>query len=278
MEILRKQIHKRIAERLFKYAQKSRCFGFFQGKIWNFFIFPKNLEISYLKVFCKSKLKKYIQKAKNDKLVEGYKKLLPVYSGHIINIRIRVDSMIEFIIKAIWLMLPAYLPNPFAALLGGGKAIDGGRTLADGQRLLGDGKTWRGLFAGVFFGLLAGCIQIWLSGRGFEILGLQMPAFGPDFRSAFRVVFALASGALFGDMFMSFFKRRLGFKRGAPLPVVDQLDFVLGAWGFTYLVAPAWFMENFSFWILLSVIIITPLLHVATNVIAYLIGVKKEPW
>ncbi|MDD3042795.1 MAG: CDP-2,3-bis-(O-geranylgeranyl)-sn-glycerol synthase [Methanosarcinaceae archaeon] len=181
-------------------------------------------------------------------------------------------------ITAVWLMLPAYLPNPFAAVFGGGKTIDGGRVLSDGRRILGDGKTWKGLFAGIFFGLLAGCIQIWLSGRGFEVLGLEMPGFGPDFGSAFKVVFALSSGALFGDMFMSFFKRRLGLKRGSPLPLVDQLDFVLGAWVFTYLAAPAWFTDNFTFGIMATVVVVTPLLHVITNVIGYFIGVKKEPW
>lgn len=175
-------------------------------------------------------------------------------------------------------MLPAYFPNPFAAVFGGGKPIDGGRVLSDGRRILGDGKTYRGLFAGIFFGLLVGSVQIWLNIRGFEILGVEMPAFGSDIASAFKVVLALAIGSLFGDMFMSFFKRRLGLKRGAPLPLVDQLDFVLGAWVFTYLAAPVWFMSNFTFWIVVTVVVMTPLLHLVTNVIGYLIGVKKEPW
>ena len=77
-------------------------------------------------------------------------------------------------------MIPAYLPNPFAAVFGGGKPIDGGRTLKDGRRIIGDGKTYRGLFSGIFFGVLAGNIQIWLSSRGFEILGIEMPSFGPQ--------------------------------------------------------------------------------------------------
>ncbi len=95
-------------------------------------------------------------------------------------------------------MMPAYLSNPFAAVFGGGKPIDGGRTLKDGRRIIGDGKTWRGLFSGIFCGFLAGCIEIWLSSKGFEILGIEMPAFGPDYSSALIVVLALASGALFG--------------------------------------------------------------------------------
>src|SRR5665647_3184936 len=84
-------------------------------------------------------------------------------------------------------MLPAYLPNSFAAVFGGGKPIDGGRTLKDGRRIIGDGKTYRGLFSGIFFGVLAGSIQIWLNSRGFEILGIEMPAFGPDLLNALKV-------------------------------------------------------------------------------------------
>ncbi|MDO5841466.1 CDP-2,3-bis-(O-geranylgeranyl)-sn-glycerol synthase [Methanosarcina mazei] len=181
-------------------------------------------------------------------------------------------------IKAFWLMIPAYLSNPFAAVFGGGKPIDGGRTYKDGRRILGDGKTYRGLFSGIFCGFLAGCVEVWLSFRGFEILGIEMPGFGPDYTSSLIVVLALASGALFGDMFKSFFKRRMGLKRGASLPLVDQLDFVVGAWVFTYLAAPEWFVSNFTPGIMLTVIIITPLLHLTTNIIGYFIGVKKEPW
>ncbi|AKB74855.1 Phosphatidate cytidylyltransferase [Methanosarcina lacustris Z-7289] len=175
-------------------------------------------------------------------------------------------------------MIPAYLPNSFAAVFGGGKPIDGGRTYKDGRRLIGDGKTYRGLFSGIFCGFLAGCVEIWLSMQGFKIMGIEMPTFGPDYMSAFKVVLALASGALFGDMFKSFFKRRMGLKRGASLPLVDQLDFVVGAWVFTYLAAPEWFVNNFTTGIVLIVLIITPLLHLTTNIVGYFIGVKKEPW
>nr|WP_268989132.1 CDP-2,3-bis-(O-geranylgeranyl)-sn-glycerol synthase [Methanosarcina barkeri] len=181
-------------------------------------------------------------------------------------------------IKAFWLMLPAYLPNPFAAVFGGGKPIDGGRTLKDGRRIIGDGKTYRGLFSGIFFGVLAGSIQIWLSSKGFEILGVEMPAFGPNYTEAFKVVLALACGSLFGDMFKSFFKRRMGMKRGAPLPLVDQLDFVIGAWVFVYLTAPEWFVSNFTPSIMIIILIATPLLHLTTNIIGYVTGIKKEPW
>jgi CDP-2,3-bis-(O-geranylgeranyl)-sn-glycerol synthase len=70
----------------------------------------------------------------------------------------------------------------------------------------------------------------------------------------------------------------MGLKRGAPLPVIDQLDFVMGALLFAYLASPYWFSEQFTFKIILVILIITPLLHLVTNIIGYFMGVKKEPW
>ena len=52
------------------------------------------------------------------------------------------------LIVAFWLMLPAYVPNNFAAIFGGGTPLDMGRVFQDGERALGDGKTFRGTFAG----------------------------------------------------------------------------------------------------------------------------------
>jgi CDP-2,3-bis-(O-geranylgeranyl)-sn-glycerol synthase len=44
------------------------------------------------------------------------------------------------------------------------------------------------------------------------------------------------------------------------------------------LTSPEWFFENFTGYVVLAVIIITPMLHITANVIGYLLGVKKEPW
>ncbi|MGB3908465.1 MAG: CDP-2,3-bis-(O-geranylgeranyl)-sn-glycerol synthase [Methanomethylovorans sp.] len=179
---------------------------------------------------------------------------------------------------AIWLMLPAYIPNSMAAVFGGGRPIDGGRTLKDGRRILGDGKTYRGLFAGIACGVLLGLLQMTLLIPLSELLRISLPSFSDNGSSTLVILLSLASGSLFGDMFKSFFKRRLGMKRGASLPLVDQLDFVVGAWVFTYLAIPGWFTTYFTWNIMITVLIITPLLHLTTNIIGYIIGVKKEPW
>ena len=47
------------------------------------------------------------------------------------------------IVLIMWYLLPAYLANTVAALVGGGAPIDGGHNWSDGKRILGDGKTFR---------------------------------------------------------------------------------------------------------------------------------------
>ncbi len=98
-------------------------------------------------------------------------------------------------------MLPAYLPNPIAALSGGGTPVDLGKNFTDGKRVFGDGKTFRGLFIGILAGIGIGLAQIWVSGvYGWE----NLP------QHTYLSITLLATGALLGDLGKSFFKRRLG--------------------------------------------------------------------
>ncbi len=175
-------------------------------------------------------------------------------------------EILVLIIKSLWLMLPAYIANPTAVLFGGGKPIDFGKNWSDGRRILGDGKTYRGLFGGAACGIIVGMLQ------------RAAPASDIFIIPSITAVITLSIGALLGDMVKSFFKRRLGFERGEKLPLVDQLDFVAGAWVLTYVFDPQWFAENFTFWIIITVLVLTPILHRATNILGYHIKVKKEPW
>ncbi|NPV62257.1 MAG: CDP-2,3-bis-(O-geranylgeranyl)-sn-glycerol synthase [Methanotrichaceae archaeon] len=172
---------------------------------------------------------------------------------------------------AIWLMLPAYIPNNCAVLFGGGRPLDMGKTFQDGKRVLGDGKTFRGTIAGTVCGLVAGLLLNQVAHL------LAMPSFGTGL-AQIPILFGLSFGAMLGDIVAAFFKRRLGLKRGAPLFVIDQLDFVFGAWALTLILAPQWFWANFTPTIIIIILIITPILHRLTNIIGYKLGAKKEPW
>lgn len=172
---------------------------------------------------------------------------------------------------AFWAMLPAYVPNNVAVLAGGGRPIDGGREWR-GARVLGDGKTWRGTAVGTAAGVgLALLLNAIVDPVGATV-GVDLPSF--DLRAAV----GLAFGAMCGDVGASFLKRRSGRERGAAFPGLDQLDFVAGALLLAFLVAPGWATAVFSLPVVAAVVVITPVLHVATNVVAYALGVKNEPW
>lgn len=173
------------------------------------------------------------------------------------------------VVLAMWLMLPAYIANSMAVVFGGGTPMDLGLKWQDGQRVLGDGKTIKGLIGGTACGITAGLLQIYVA----SIFGIQ-------FVPTITAIITLSFGALLGDIVKSFFKRRIGFVRGAEFPLIDQLDFVAGAWILTYIFDPVWFTKYFisSPWIILSILVLTPILHRLTNIFGYNIKLKKEPW
>ncbi|GAB3689687.1 CDP-2,3-bis-(O-geranylgeranyl)-sn-glycerol synthase [Salinarchaeum chitinilyticum] len=179
--------------------------------------------------------------------------------------------VLEVLAVAIWAMLPAYVPNNVAVLAGGGRPIDGGRRWG-GSRLLGDGKTWRGTAFGIGAGLALGLVLDAVAGNVGSALGVELPGF------PIVAALALSAGAMAGDIGASFLKRRTGRERGAAFPGVDQLDFVIGALGLTALLDWGWFTDVFTPPVLLAVAVLTPALHVGTNVIAYQLGLKDEPW
>ena len=159
--------------------------------------------------------------------------------------------------KVLLMYLPAMVANASPVFLKRGTPVDFGKTFIDGRRILGDGKTWEGLFLGTWFGgtvattlwLLTGDVKFFTYG----LLG--------------------SVGALIGDMVFSFIKRRLGLKRGAPLPLADQLDFFLGATAFMML---AGWRPEIKALIIVGTFIIA--LHVVANRIAYMIKLKDVPW
>jgi CDP-2,3-bis-(O-geranylgeranyl)-sn-glycerol synthase len=173
------------------------------------------------------------------------------------------------LIWAFWIMLPAYVPNPVAAVAGGGTPIDLGRNYSDGRRIFGDGKTCRGLVIGILAGILTGMVLIWLSGR-YPSAGL--PAHTP------LSVCLLATGALLGDLAKSFFKRRFNRERGTKWPVADQFDLVAGAFLLMLVFDPSWLLTHVTLPVFIFILILTPVLHRATNIIGYLVKVKEVPW
>jgi len=183
------------------------------------------------------------------------------------------ELWLSALVSAVWIMLPAYVPNPAAVILGGGRPIDGGAVWRDGRRLFGDGKTVRGFILGVLAGVAVGGAELWA--QNFTAVSPEW-SFLPALTTVTVCTFAL--GALLGDLAKSFVKRRIGKDQGEPWPVADQYDLVAGAFLLTALLAPGWLLGQVTLPILVWILVLTPVLHRAMNMAGHRLGVKRVPW
>jgi len=188
-----------------------------------------------------------------------------------------VLDAVVIMLMGLWVFLPAMLPNSAAVVFGGGKPMDFGKTIK-GTRILGDGKTWRGFFGGGFAGVAFGLILMGIS-YIFDKEGLWGYT---GFWTGLGIIICLSFGSLLGDIMGSFIKRRLGIERGKKAPILDQYDFVIGAFLLTSLFFPRWvyntYIEGWHILALIFLLIITLLLHRVMNIIGYKAGLKDVPW
>jgi len=188
-----------------------------------------------------------------------------------------VIEILTMMFVGLWLFLPAMLPNSAAVVFGGGTPVDFGKSWR-GKRILGDGKTWRGFFGGGLAGVVFGLILIGIS---YFFDSENFWGYGPFWKNV-GILFCLSFGSLFGDMLGSFIKRRLGINRGQKAPILDQFDFVIGAFLITAIFFPRWvydtYIEGWHIVALIFVLIMTLILHRVVNIIGYKAGLKNEPW
>jgi CDP-2,3-bis-(O-geranylgeranyl)-sn-glycerol synthase len=165
--------------------------------------------------------------------------------------------------------VPAYASNAAPMILGGGKPLDLGRKFVDGKRIFGDGKTIRGTAAGVAFGLLGAVIMSLIFGVSNLIV---------NFLVYLTLGAASAIGAVIGDLFGSFIKRRLNLPSGFPVPLLDQFGFILFALLIVYTVNAVFKIMALTPILLVIILIVTPFAHIISNAIVFWAGKKKEPW
>ena len=158
------------------------------------------------------------------------------------------------IAEALKFIFPAYCANAAPVLAKGKRPIDHGKNLFDHKRILGANKTYEGFLTGLAIGTAVGTIDCLIF----------------NYPWLFAVLTPL--GALLGDLVGAFLKRRLNIKPGGLLPVVDQVDFVVGALVFALpVMAISWELA-------VAVLLITPPIHLFTNFVAYKLRLKKNPW
>lgn len=169
----------------------------------------------------------------------------------------------------LYFILPAYFSNGGALAFGGGTPVDFGKCDSKGNRWIGDGVTWKGLIAGTIIGILTGAIQGYLAPNIISEIGQYIiTPIITDVNSGIFIGFLLGFGALLGDALGSFLKRRLGIGRGKPAPILDQLDFIIVA---LILVYP---FVGFNWLFFIIALVLTLIIHLIANTIAYLLGIK----
>jgi len=169
-------------------------------------------------------------------------------------------SLTTEIFNALYYIFPAYCANAAPVIFGGGHPIDSGKKFADGRPIFGPHKTVRGVIVGIFVGTLVGWAQENLA----PTVGLE--------KGNVLLGFTLSLGAIIGDLVGSFVKRRLDLRAGAPLPISDQIDFVLVALFFSLAIRPPTLSAT------VIIVILTLPIHLSANIIAYLLHLKKSPW
>jgi CDP-2,3-bis-(O-geranylgeranyl)-sn-glycerol synthase len=180
-----------------------------------------------------------------------------------------MENILITFIAILYFILPAYISNIGGLAFGGGTPVDFNKNFKDDNRLIGNGVTWRGLIAGTILGMIIGAIQGYFGPTILQITGpyLSVPICLNIYEGV-KIGFLLGLGALLGDACGSFIKRRLGINRGKPAPILDQLDFLIGALLLGSLAV------NFNLTFIIIATIMTVALHLITNMIAYSLGLK----
>ncbi len=124
--------------------------------------------------------------------------------------------------------------------------IDFKKNFIDKKRILGDGKTFEGSFCAILASIIFGTI-------------LKLPI---------SLSFRIGLGAVLGDIFESFIKRRLGIERGKDWYPYDNIDYITGA----IVVAEAW--KYFNILEILTLIIVGGAISYLCGIFAKKIKIK----
>ena len=133
--------------------------------------------------------------------------------------------------------------------------------------ILGQNKTFRGLIFGIIFAIIIAFIQFILYNNNI-LVDIAII----DYSNWLLIGVLLGSGAIFGDLVMSFVKRRMDYEPGRSFVPFDQIDFVIGALIFIY---P---LVILSLDKILVILFLSFILHVIVNHIAFYSGIRKEKW
>lgn len=186
-------------------------------------------------------------------------------------------SILNFqsIISCLYFFLPAYFANmtpPLAKKIGIlnflAKPVDFNKKFL-GKPILGSHKTFRGVILAFFMGFSTAIFQKFL--YQFSIIQ-KISILDYSKINIFLFAFLISTGAIFGDLFFAFIKRRLNLPPGTPFLPFDQTNYVIGC---AIFIGPV-FQIKISIWF--SLFILTFFLHVIVNRLGYHLKIHSAKW
>ena len=165
-----------------------------------------------------------------------------------------MNYLFDIIIYPILYILPAYVANGAPVIFGGGAPLDFHKKFR-GKRIFGDHKTIKGTVSSLIAGIIIGLIES-------HFFSYLLP-----------ISILLVIGANIGDLFGSFIKRQVEFKPGKSAPILDQYGFFIFALIFAFSLGHLPDLYGLIF-----LVIVTGILHLLTNIGAYLLKLKSVPW
>lgn len=174
--------------------------------------------------------------------------------------------MFDAFLRDLYLFAPAFLANAMPVIAKKLPLLRRWDTPIN-ARILGKNKTIRGLTSGIVGGTLLALLQHELNG----VSGL--PDISHILTSPLRAALIgalLGAGALLGDIVESSLKRKMGIPPGEAFPVVDGIDYILGA----LILLSVFYIPSLRSIILL--LMLAPLASLVANMIAFTLGWKRQ--
>ena len=136
--------------------------------------------------------------------------------------------------------------------------------------LVGKNKTWRGLSTGIALAVLCCYGQFLL--HELDAFVLISAPYHWDLGQSLLAGALMGSGALCGDLVKSFLKRRIGKKPGEAWPLIDGVDYTIGA---VLFLSPLYVPNIFG---ILFIVFIGPILSLLANLFSNSVGWKEVWW
>ena len=180
------------------------------------------------------------------------------------------ESIIGLLLVCFYFILPAYFANMAPVIV---KRVNIFNFPLDFDKkinnkpIFGKNKTFRGLVFGVLFAIIISFSQFLFYNNGLFV-GISIV----DYSNWLLIGILLGFGAIFGDLIESFVKRRLDYGPGKSFIPFDQIDFVLGALIFIS------FIVDLTLNKIIIIIVLSFVLHIIVNHIAFYTGMRNEKW